>query len=296
MNQFNWTYLGGNGKNHNIGMYHGAESGHLLVYCNNKIILVDFKILETSSYSFFIEDELCELEIELRDDKFYYGFNINKTADTPLNRIRKKKEKKHLYQSLGFIAGVFVLVLTAFMTFSNWHSNKQTVGITTLLQEFGKEASAKVLIASENEDHSVSYYFIVNGRGYTVKSKKAKEEVQLYQHGMPLEKGDEFVVRYLPENPNTCTIDYNRPTPGQVETYLKRAAMKYASKNPNVSDDESKCLTKLAYDLKGIPGLADFYFQDVAVTDNPKHNVESFQRLVRDLPFQKEREKRCGPL
>ncbi|MFT4668125.1 MAG: hypothetical protein ACI9VN_001301 [Patescibacteria group bacterium] len=294
MNQFNWTYLGGNGKNHNVGMYHGAESGHLLVYCNNKIMLVDFKILKTSSYSFFIEDELCELEIELRDGKFYYGFNINKTADTPLNRIRKKKEIKHLYQSLGFIAGILLLIFTTFMIVNNWQDTKQVVGITTLLHEFGEEASAKILIASENEDHSVSYYFIVNGRGYTVKSEKAKEGVQLYQHGMPLEKGDEFVIRYLPENPNTCSIDYNRPTPSQVETYLKRAAMQYASKNPSVTDNESECLTKLAYELKGISGLADFYFQDVAVSDNPKHNVESFQRLVRDIPFQEEREKRCG--
>jgi hypothetical protein len=257
-------------------------------------MLVDFKILKTSSYSFFIEDELCELEIELRDGKFYYGFNINKTADTPLNRIRKKKEIKHLYQSLGFIAGILLLIFTTFMIVNNWQDTKQVVGITTLLHEFGEEASAKILIASENEDHSVSYYFIVNGRGYTVKSEKAKEGVQLYQHGMPLEKGDEFVIRYLPENPNTCSIDYNRPTPSQVETYLKRAAMQYASKNPSVTDNESECLTKLAYELKGISGLADFYFQDVAVSDNPKHNVESFQRLVRDIPFQEEREKRCG--
>jgi len=294
VNQFNWTYLGDNGKNHKVGMYHGAESGHLMVYCNNKVILVDFSVLKSSTYSFFIEEQLCELEIELRKGEFRYGFHLNKTADTPLNRIRKKKEKKYLYQSLGFLAGITLLVLTTFFTLNNWQNSKQTVAMTTLLQEFGQEAEAKILIASENEDHSVSYYFIVNGKGYTAKSKKGKENVQLYQHGMPIEKGDEFVIRYLPENPNTCTIDYNRPTSSQVETYLKRAAKKYASKNPSVTNDESKCLTQIAYDLKGVSGLADFYYQDVAVAENPKHNMESFQRLVRDLPFQKERKKRCG--
>ncbi|MFK7810826.1 MAG: hypothetical protein AB8F74_23665 [Saprospiraceae bacterium] len=296
MNQFNWTYLGQNGKNHNVGMYHGADSGHLLVYCNSKIILVDFSVLKSSTYSFFIEEELCELEIELRNEKFYYGFHLNKTADTPLNRRRKKTEKKYLYQSLAFLGAVFIVVMSVFLGINHLKQDQQTEGITTLLQEFGEEAEAKILIASENEDHSVSYYFIVNGRGYTVQSKQSEERVQLYQHGMPLEKGDEFVIRYLPENPNTCSIDYSRPTPQQIETYLRRAAYKYVSRNPEATEDEGLCLTKIAYDLKGVDGLADFYYQDLAVEENPKHNIESFQRLVRDIPFQQERQKRCGLL
>ena len=118
----------------------------------------------------------------------------------------------------------------------------------------------------------------------------------LYEHGMPIEKGDEFVIRYLPENPNLCAIDYNRPTNGQIETYLKRAAMKYATKNPSATEDESYCLSRVAYELKGIAGLADFYFQDVALDQNPKHNIQSFQRLIRDLPFQKASRERCGGL
>ena len=73
---------------------HGAESGHLMVYCNTNIVLIDFEILQSKTYSFFIEDELCELSIERKDDQFFYGFEINKKADTPLNRQRRKIEKQ----------------------------------------------------------------------------------------------------------------------------------------------------------------------------------------------------------
>jgi hypothetical protein len=294
MNQFNWTYLGENGKNHNIGMYHGAKSGHLLVYCNNKIILIDFSVLRSATYSFFIEEQLCELEIEQREDQFFYGFHLNKTADTPLNRIRKKMEKKHFYQSVGFLAAVCIAVLVALTGVHKVKEQQQQIGLATLLQEFGTETKAKILLASENKDHSVSYFFVVNGKSYTIKSEKAKEEVQLYQHGMPLEKGDEFVIRYLPENPNTCSIDYSRPTDEQIETYLLRAARKHAANNPSTTVDESRCLSRVAYDLRGMAGLADLYHQSATVSENPKHNSESFQRLVLDIPFQKEREKRCG--
>ncbi len=292
MNQLNWTYLGDNGRNYNVGVYHGAQSGHLLVYCNNKIVLIDFSVLDDATYSFFIEDQLCELEIERQDGKFLYGFHINKTADTPRNRIRKKKEKKHLYQSLGFLAVLLLMVAGLYIGVNYWRSNVNEKGITTLLQEFGQETQAKILIASENEDHSVSYYFVANGKGYTVTSKPAGGP--LYQNGMPLENGDEFVVRYLPENPNMCKIDYDRPTDRQVEVYLWRAAKKYLSKNPSYTEAQSQCLSQIAYELKGVAGLADFYFQDVPSDQNPDHNTESFQRLVRDLPFQQASKKRCG--
>lgn len=294
MNQLNWTYLADDGKKHYVGIYHGAQSGHLLVYCNNKVVLVDFSVLKDATYSFFIEDQLCELDIELREGQFYYGFNLNMKADTPRNRLRKKKEKKYLFQSLGFIAGLALLVLGTVFGMNQYHQNKQEKGIATLLHEFGKEADAKILISSENPDHSVSYFFLVNGKGYTVHSKVQIEHDIILENGMPLEKGDEFVVRYLPENPSLCEIDYDRPTNAQLELYIERAAREYLKKNPSATEDEIACLTQIAYDLKGISGLADFYYQNTPPSENPNNNIESFQRLVRDIPFQKETRKRCG--
>ena len=89
MSQFNWTYLAPSGKKHHVGLFHGENTGHVMIYCNSKVVLVDFKVRETKSYSIFIEEELCEIGIERKADRFVYGFDINKEADTPLNRKRK---------------------------------------------------------------------------------------------------------------------------------------------------------------------------------------------------------------
>ena len=294
MNQFNWTYLSETGRQYHVGMYHGAESGHLLIYCNNEIILVDFSVLRSATYSFFIEDQLCELEIELTGGKFLYGFHVNKTADTPLNRQRKKKEKQYLLQSLAFIAALIIGMSLFIYASSYWNRTKDAEAISTLLQEFGKETNAKILIASENEDHSISYYFIVNGKGYTVRTQSNMRQMQLFRYGMPIEEGDEFVVRYLPENPNTCSINYNKPSPRQIKTYLERAVAKYLSNNPELSKEQSECLGQLVFELKGLEGIADMYFHDAPTYDNPKHNRESFKRLFEDFFFQQKLKDYCS--
>ena len=61
--QQSWTLNTGNGRQHLIGLYHGEESGHLAVYCNNQVILVDFHVKEEKRFSFFLDEELCELTI-----------------------------------------------------------------------------------------------------------------------------------------------------------------------------------------------------------------------------------------
>ncbi len=296
MNQFNWTYLADNGKKHVVGIYHGAQSGHLLVYCNSKIIMIDFQVLQDSTYSFFIDDQLCELSIERREDKFYYGFNINTTADTPLNRIRKKIEKKHLLQSLGFVAGLLLLVFGTLIAINYWQSTKYDTEkeMATLLKEFGRETDAKILISSEEEEGLISYFFIVNGKGYTIRSENTIGTDLIPSDGaLPIEKGDEFRVRYLPENPGLCEIDYSRPSSKQIETYKQRVHEKHLSLNTSLNERQSTCMVEIAFELKGMKGLADFYYQDIPSSENSFHNTTSFQRLVRDVPFQQARKRRC---
>ena len=52
--------------------------------------MLDFRVLKSKEYSFFIDDELCELTIEKKGDHFFYSFEFNRKADTPLNRAIKK--------------------------------------------------------------------------------------------------------------------------------------------------------------------------------------------------------------
>ena len=83
-----------------------------MVFCNKKIVVVDFHVLETKTYTFFIEDELCNLEVELKDNKWYYGLKIDEKTSTPRNIIRKKERKKNLITSLIIMAFVVLLIST----------------------------------------------------------------------------------------------------------------------------------------------------------------------------------------
>jgi len=293
LNRFNWTCVADSGKKHHIGLMHGAKTGHLLIYCNSRIMVIDFHVLEDSSYSFFIDEELCEISIEKKEGQFYYGFEFNRTADTPLNRERQKIEKRHLMQSLLVLGGLALVIIIIIFGTKYWSGVQDKVALADKLAQVGEETSATVLIAALGERKKISYFFLVDGKAYTMEEERPKEELILLETGMPLEKGDEFIVRYIPENPRLHLLDYARPTPRQIGIYKKRAIKEYKIHHPDRDTAYISCLTDIAFEMKGIAAYADFYFQATEPLENPHHNTQSFKRLVRDQPFQNEVARRC---
>ncbi|MEM8907119.1 MAG: hypothetical protein AAGD05_04670 [Bacteroidota bacterium] len=293
MNQFNWTYLADNGKRHHVGLMHGAQSGHLLVHCNSKIILIDFKVLESATYSIFIDEQLCEITIERKGDQFFYGFAINSKADTPRNRQRKKIEKKHMWQSMAFLGTLLLIILAAVLALTRWNGQENWSSLSAELKKMSQEATARVLIAPADQGNLANYFFIVDGQSYSTEIEFPENQVTILENGMPLEPGDEFIVSYVPNNPRLNKIDYNRPTSKQLDVYHQRAYQKYLDWQPQSDTSFVQCLVKIAYEQHGIDGLADIYFQKASPEENPIHNANSFGRLTRAVPFQKMLEERC---
>lgn len=116
MSQLDWTYVDDYGEKYKVGIVHVAPNGHVVVNCNNKIMIIDFNVLRTKTYSFFLGPELCELNVKREKENFSYGLTINQDADTPLNQLRRKYRKRDLiYTLLIFsllIASVFVFSYT----------------------------------------------------------------------------------------------------------------------------------------------------------------------------------------
>lgn len=113
MNCFYWTYIGDRNEKTQVGLYHSKESGNVMLYCGQKILLIDFYVFKSKKYSFFIGDELCEVNIEKKNNCFYYGMEINTKADTPRNRARKIIDRKDMVESLimmGIFFGAIALV------------------------------------------------------------------------------------------------------------------------------------------------------------------------------------------
>lgn len=109
-----WRFTNELGQPYLIGLFHGDKDGHLVVHCNSRVVLVDFNVQDTKAYSFFIEEELCELKLDRQENAFNYSCQINVDADTPKNRWRKSRiqDEKYSTQRAWWIAsGAFILIV-----------------------------------------------------------------------------------------------------------------------------------------------------------------------------------------
>ncbi len=294
MNQLSWTYLADNGKQHFVGLAHGAETGHLVVHCNSKVVLIDFKVLDTATYSIFIDEQLCEISIEKKGNEFFYSFEIDNQADTPRNRARKKLEKQHLLQSIAFLGTLALVVTIAIFAISQWTSHNDQKNISAKLQESGQQVSARILVPKDESVDYASYYFVVNGKSYATATTYSSQLNELLPNGMPLEEGDEFLITYVPSNPSLSEIDYQQPTPFQINRYRDRVLARLFENNPGMDKNTLTCFVDQVYKERSIEGMAQLYFQKTTSSKNSRHNRRTFERLLQDPQLTNAIEKKCG--
>jgi len=292
--QLSWTYVGNGGKHFNVGLFHGPNTGHLMVHCNKQVVLIDFNVLESRTYPLFLDDELLELKVDLSKGRFSYGLEIDKQADTPRNRIRKKTEKKHLRQTLLFFSGLIGLaaVFCGFMLFYN--NSQKTENLLPLLEEQGVTATARVYdIQGSTAGYRLRFSFVaatqkVSGTYEILGAGKA-----LSPMGFPLNEGDEFVVSFLPQRPSVHRLELLQPSEKLLESYREMAIEKQLEKHDSQTEAMAACMVDIAYELEGVEGLADFYYQDIPSTEHEPSNELTYKRLVRSVPFQRARERKC---
>jgi len=293
LNHYTWTYIGGAGRNYRVGLFHGNKTGHVLIYVGAKIVTIDFKVFDSKTYTFFIDDELCNIRLERRGSKMFFFFEIDQKTDTPRNRKRKILEHRYLRQALTAF-GIFALVVAGFAWWV-WHASEASLKAKSeeLLARQGRETVGMVAITNYPTRTEVTYHFVAGNEGFSSSATPASRPAVLLESGMPLESGDEFVVIYAQEHPEINRIYFNRPTKNQLGRYQLRAAGKYAQLHPGEAPSIIACMVDVAFQLNGVGGLADFYFQDVPPEENPGHNEITYLRLTRDLPFQKMVKKEC---
>lgn len=66
-----WNMTDISGEEYSLGLYHGEETGHLMVYLNESILIIDFKILNDKTYHFYIGHELMELKISKKNTNMF---------------------------------------------------------------------------------------------------------------------------------------------------------------------------------------------------------------------------------
>ena len=293
MNQSSWIFVGNSGQRFRVGIAHGPESGHMLVHCNGKIILIDFNILESKTYPLFLDEELCELKIEkAADGSFGYSFEINREVDTPGNRARKLLWKKDMRKSVALLVGVIGFVLLSVWGLTSWNHMKDQAQTAIELEKLGRHTEVQI-IGKDAENRNLVYFFTVNGKSYQAQSHFPGRGPMTNPYGMPLEIGDAYQVRYLPYNPTIHDVDFNTPTKKQIELYIDRSMNLHQELHPDKDPVYLRCFIEVAYDIIGLEALANIYYQKVPVSKNPNHNKDSFSRMVREQNLQEEVSRRC---
>lgn len=279
MAQLGWTVLGNGGRKFKVGLYHGEESGHLVVHCNSRILLVDFGVKASKSYSFFLDDDLIELKIEQVADGFRYACELNTEADTPLNRQRQAVEKKH-WRWVGWVA----LSLVAFIALAIWLISPGGPDKDWQAQQArllkGEGTIAKMRLTKDKSRWR--YSFLADDK---VMEGRLLNQDTLNPFGFSLQDGDELQIRYLPGHPKQFVIDWGQPTPRQLQRYSEWVGQYHQSLHPDLAVRQIRCQLQLAYDLEGLAGLAAFMQQVTPPSQSPDHNRDSYLRLIRSPEF-----------
>lgn len=307
MAQVGWVYLDDLGNQHRIGLYHGDQTGHLVIYCNMRVVQIDFLVKETRTYSFFVEDELCEVQLYKEAQGFSYGFKVNKQVDTPRNRLRRADERRNRRIILTVVAGLVVAISGLLFGLKWWDARQRTgylvksslaTRITPetdrLLNLEGRTAVARLVIVTESLKRKVFYSFTTQDSTPVSGHFLVPDTGQvLLPNGFPLSDNDEFVATYRPTNPDLHRLNFNQPTGPTVGAYVRRAVEADLRAHPGASADRSLCFASIAVRLKGWQCLGDMIYQQTDPHDNPLHNRESYQRLLQDERISQQVQQEC---
>ncbi len=306
MAQVSWIFLDDFGGKHRVGLYHGDRSGHVLVHCDARIVQVDFSVKESRVYSFFIEDELCEVSIQKEKEGFSYGFRVNKQVDTPRNRQRRATERRNWLGVAAVLAILIAIVSVAVFFLMRWDAQqKQRRWATAFtfplsaheerrLSQEGRLSVAHLSIAYENQQRVLYYHFSTQeSRLMTGHFWLPDTGLILLPNGFPAHDRDAFAVQYLPADPRIHRVLFEQPSPETIATYLDHATHAQQTAHPYNRPAQNRCIAQIALQEKGWPALADLIFQTATPHQNPRHNRDSYLRLVRDPALAQRIEQEC---
>ena len=212
MNQYQWTFLDNKQQRHTLGIAHSAKSGHLVVHCDHRVVLIDFGVLEERTFSFFVEEELCKLNVKGSiEEGFTYDFNIDTEIDTETNRVRNKKKRSERFKSGIRLAILLGGVLAIVLGVAWWGHSSRMESLPYSLRIDGIRASAEFL--NDGRLEFIAGNNIVKGRplGNDMArlnriSFKTGDELSILFDGFD---DDNFIIDW----PNTLKILKDEPKP-----------------------------------------------------------------------------------
>ncbi len=285
MAQVSWNLRSNTGNFYQIGLFHGDRTRHVVLYCNNRIIQLDFKVFEEKTYSFYLDDELCEVQLQPRGDNvFSYHCLLDNVAPTALNIARDKLEKKH-WRLTALLAAGFVGMIVTLAVLLSTGIIKIPLDEEVLRGRLRAGAGALAAVAiSEDEEGMLTYDFITQGGEIftgTVPQEQAVDRSLI----LPLVRNSGFRLRYSNQDPTIFIIDWDSPAPQTRDQWIELVGQAHAERLPDVNPRQGVCQAEVAYRLLGRRGLELLY--------RPNLDTAAYERFIWSAEFI-EQGKYCG--
>ncbi len=269
-----------NGKQYHVGLYHGEISGHVVIHSGGKVIMADFSVTESRTYSFFLEDDLCEVRLEKGPAGFSYACIINREVDTPLNREIKSRDRRYWKQTLWWGGGSMLLIAIISILATRWPTaTRLQEEILRLKYRDGRETTATLSYDAGKGKWALVYnsYF----RRHQVELEWPRDTVT--PAGWPLQSGDVFLLYHSADFPELFFIDLAQPDEVQMGRYRSAAEARHYALHPELKLQQIKCEVLAAEKLKGAYGLRLIHEQSVKRGAYQEIVLlKAFQDVVRD--------------
>lgn len=288
MNKRRWVYIAEGGSRSTIGIIHNASKGQFMIYCNKKIVLVEFKLYQSKQFSFFIDEELCKIDVIKTGKTYDYAFKVDLDAKTPLNKERLQLKKTTLKKSILAFIALLAIVGIIIGSAVRIHDNQ----LRKIRQENGVFAAAQIhIMKTPSNTFSLGYSFPTKYTKHFHHLKYSRTPNPMSSTGFPYEKGDEFYVQYAVNDASNHEFFHDRPTEKQIDIYKKRTSEKYLENNTDTNEAYCQCLVEKAFVIKKVDGLAIFYHQNTPPSQNRRFNMKTYKELTYSNEFKKEADK-----
>ncbi|MGK0389782.1 MAG: hypothetical protein ACI94Y_002527 [Maribacter sp.] len=265
---------------------HGDGSGNLMIYYNDKIMVIDFKVFESKSYKFFIDEKLCEIFIikHKKNKGYRYEFKFDNKTKTAYNERRKAAIKKSNTKGIAVMIGVPLMIALVIWSYSFFRK-------TYLEYQFNHNSTNKwatIRIYTEGRpNYFKTFYFFDNVGKDAVRSSTSFSSVPpTLPNGLPMEDGDIFAVKFVKKHDFYHKVNYDQPDVNTALKMMKRVAPFHIQHNQGKMKQELLCEVQAAFDIKGMNGLANIIQQNTNASENSNYNQDSYLKMKRDSPFQ----------
>lgn len=112
-----WKYTNIAGSEYIVSLYHGADTGHIVLYSGQEIIKIDFSVYSDKKYFFMLDEDLIELQIIFEDNKVRYVLiNENTKKEIPVfKNTNHRLPEKVTWVVLIILGLLFVLFIRYFL-------------------------------------------------------------------------------------------------------------------------------------------------------------------------------------